>query len=96
MIHVWYNSMRGDEGTNSWSLLATKMEARAVEGRGEKSLRRDPRFELRLREGEGEIKETKRYIQIAPLGRRGQPYSLVSYKYVDGKCRNVEMSQMFD
>ena len=32
------NSMRVDEGRNSWNLLAIKMKARTVVGRGEKSL----------------------------------------------------------
>ena len=47
--------MRVDEGRNSWSLLAIKTKARAVVGRGEKSLLGVIGSALRLREEEEEI-----------------------------------------
>ena len=40
--------MRVDEGRKGWSLQATKKKARAVVGRGEKSLLSDPGSELPL------------------------------------------------
>ena len=43
------NSMRVNEGRKGSSLIATKMRARTVVGRGEKSLLSDPGSELRLR-----------------------------------------------
>ena len=39
------NSVRVDEGRNSWSLVAIKMKARAGMGRGENNLLSDPRSE---------------------------------------------------
>ena len=42
------NSMRVDEGRKGWSLLAIKMKARTIVGRGEKSLLGGPGSELHL------------------------------------------------
>ena len=40
--------MRGDEGRNSWGLLAMKNNSRTVVGKGEKNLLSDTGSELRL------------------------------------------------
>ena len=54
------NSIRVDEGRNSWNRIAIKTKARALVGRrGKKSLLGDPGCELRLRGREKKEKENE-------------------------------------
>ena len=55
-------STRVDEGRESCVLLAISMNARAVVGRGEKSLLDDPESELPLGKREGEEKARRKYV----------------------------------
>ena len=55
--------MRVDEGSNSWSLLATKNKARTAVGKGGKSLLSDPGSELRLQEGRRRKKRAKMILR---------------------------------